>query len=81
MKLRKNLGAKMTALIASLLTLGGGWALVHQNPPANADNATTSAASAASTPAAGTTGTRSAAPKPQAVQPKTVKRHVRTHVS
>jgi hypothetical protein len=78
MKLRKNLGAKMTALVASLLALGGGWALVHQNPPANADNATTSAAPAASTPA---TGTRSAAPKPQAVQPTTVKRHVRTHVS
>ena len=80
MKIRKNFGAKMAALIASLMATGVGWALVHQNPPANADNATTSAVPAA-TPPAGTTGTRSAAPKPRTVQPQTVKRHVRTHVS
>lgn len=78
MKIRKNFGAKMAALIASLLTLGGGWALVHQNPPANADNATASAAPAAATSA---NGTGSTAPKPRTVQPRTVKRHVRTHVS
>lgn len=78
MKIRKNFGAKIAALVASLMTLGGGWALVHQNPPANADSATTSAAPAVAAQQTAATGARSTAPKPQAVQ---VKKHTRTHVS
>jgi hypothetical protein len=76
MKLRKNLTAKIVAILASALTLGAVLGLVHHSPPlSNTDAATSTDAttSATSTPKASTSRT----------QPKqsTTKRHTRTHVS
>jgi len=80
MRLRKNLGAKVAAVVASLAALIGTWGLVHQNPPASA-NGDSSAPEAQPTAAAGqrTAPGRPAPPKGSQVVAK--KRHVRTHVS
>jgi hypothetical protein len=81
MRLRKNLGAKVAAIVASLVALVGTWGLVHQNPPASAND------SAAAAPVAQPTarpGQRVAPGQPEnAKAPQAVvkKRHTRTHVS
>jgi hypothetical protein len=82
MQLRKSLGLKISALIASLGTLGGVWAMVHTNPPARAaDPAGTSATPAATTgqpgksptPVTGRARTQTSAPQ--------ARKHTRTRVS
>lgn len=76
MKLRKNLGAKIAAIIASLGALAVAWGFVHQNPPAPAaaDTASTSAATPAASPTA-------ASRKANTAPVQAPRRHVRTHVS
>jgi hypothetical protein len=76
-KLRKNLGAKIAAIAASLGALAVAWGLVHQNPPAPAaaDTAGTGAAAPAASP---TPAPRKANTAPVQAAPR---RHVRTHVS
>ena len=75
MRIKKNTGAKIAALLASLTALGGVWALVHQNPPAFAGASATAAAPTSSPPALATAPARA---QPQA--PAT-KKHTRTHAS
>jgi len=77
MNIKKNLAAKLGAVIASAAALLGTWALVHTNPPppAAADSSAAAPAAASATPAQ---GKRAAA---AAVAPVTRKRHTRTHVS
>jgi len=81
MKLQKNLGAKVAAIVASLVALIGTWGLVHQNPPASAND------NAAAAPVAQPTarpGQRVAPGQPaNAKAPQVVvkRKHVRTHVS
>jgi hypothetical protein len=82
MKLKKNAGAKVAALLASLTALGGIWALVHQNPPASAETTVNAAPVSQLTPQAaprGGSNTQPKAPQPKASQP--AKKHTRTHVS
>jgi hypothetical protein len=78
MNLKKHLGAKIAALLASLAAVGGIWGLVHQNPPQ--PSAAAAAAAASSTPAS---GPAQAAPKVtrKVAQPAPARRHTRTHVS
>ena len=71
---RRNLGAKLTVLAASLVALFGGWAFIRQNPPAT-DATTTAPAESTQAPAT-TTGTSTLAPVEV-----TRKTHTRTHVS
>jgi hypothetical protein len=76
MKLRKNLTAKIVAVLASALTLGAVLGLVHRNPPLSNTDAATSTGlttSATSTPRTSTSHTK---PKQS-----TTTRHTRTHVS
>jgi len=76
MKLRKNLGAKIGAIAASLIALAATLVLVQRNPPASADTAPATAPASAGAPAQrpfdrSAQGTvRQAAPT-----------HTRTHVS
>jgi hypothetical protein len=93
MKLKRNLAAKITAVVASLLGLGAVLGLVHQNPPPAAANAVSTTSDAApavaptgarqpsapmSTPAAAPTSARQrSAPTPIPV----TKRQTRTRVS
>ena len=77
MKLKKNLGAKIAALVASLTALGGIWALVYQNPPATASSAATSDA----TPQAGPGQHKPAIAKSNQSQTQAPKPHTRTHTS
>lgn len=79
MNLKKNLGAKIAAFVASLTALGGIWALVHQNPPTTASSATTDASPQA---APTTPGQRKPAiAKANPVQAQAPKPHTRTHTS
>jgi hypothetical protein len=78
MNLKKNAGAKVAALLASLTALGGIWALVHQNPPASAQS-TVNAAPISQAAARRVTNTQAKAPQPKA--PQSGKKHTRTHVS
>jgi hypothetical protein len=80
MRLRKNLGAKVAAVVASLAALIGTWGLVHQNPPASA-NADTAAPEAQPTATAGQRGTPARTANAKGGQVVVKKRHVRTHVS
>ena len=82
MNLRKNLGLKVGAAIASVVTLLSGWALVHSNPPAGASSDDgTPAAGATQVPATsngrspGGSGTSNNSTR---TQPRT---HTRTHAS
>jgi hypothetical protein len=74
-RIKKNAGAKIAALLASLTALGGTWALVHQNPPASASAPATAAAPTSSPLPRGNAAANS--------QPKAPakKKHTRTHVS
>ncbi len=80
MKFKKNLPAKIGALLASVAALLGIWTAVRQNPPAT--DATAAAVPAATASAA--PGSSAAAPRrsatPLAAQPA-AKRHTRTRVS
>lgn len=74
MNLRKNLAAKVGALIASLAALVATWGLVHQNPPPSAAaDSPVSQATPARSPS------RATAPAPVPAAP--AKRHTRTHAS
>lgn len=77
MRLKKNIGAKIAALIASLTALGGMWAIVHQNPPPTSANAATPAAAVTSATGPATGARTSAVPAQQPIKRK----HTRTHVS
>lgn len=77
MKFKKNAGAKIAALLASLTALGGIWALVQQNPPASA-GATTTTSAAAPTPIPPPRRNARATSPQNVPLPKT---HTRTHVS
>ena len=80
MKLKKNLGAKIAALVASLTALGGIWALVYQNPPATASSAATSGATPRAVPI--TPGERKpATAKTNPAQAQAPPPHTRTHAS
>ena len=79
MKLKKNLRAKIAAIVASLGALAIGLGLVHQNPPRQAtaaDTPATSTGAPAAAPAQTNTRKQNAAPAPVVK-----KRHSRTHVS
>jgi hypothetical protein len=73
-RIKKNAGAKLATLIASLTALGGVWALVYTNPPASA-GATTTVGVPTQAPARGSASAN--------LQPAPVakKKHTRTHVS
>ena len=77
MRLKRNFGTKIAALVASLTALGGVWALVHQNPPPTSAGATTTAAAPTSVAGPATSARKSAVP----VQQATNRKHTRTHVS
>ena len=80
MKLRKNFRAKVAALVASTLALGGTWVLVRHNPPpadAGADQlpAATATAGAPQSP-------RNPSTRPQPAQSQqSTNRHTRTRAS
>jgi hypothetical protein len=78
MNLKKNAGAKIAAVVASLFALLIGWGLVHQNPPVpvSADSAasTSNVAPAANSGVGGGGVSQQVAPAPRP-------RRVRTHVS
>ena len=76
MRIKKNAGAKIATLLASLAALGGIWALVHENPPQASAAATSAAASA--TPNTGHTASATANSQ---LKTQTTKKHTRTHVS
>jgi hypothetical protein len=80
MRLRKNLGAKVAAVVASLAALIGTWGLVHQNPPTSA-NADTAAPAAQPTATAGQRSAPGRAAPAKAPQVVVKKKHTRTHVS
>ncbi len=75
MNLKKNLGTKIAACIASIGALAAVWGLVYQNPPPPAASAQAETSPAAATP---TVTQRKAAP---AATPVTTQRHTRTRVS
>jgi hypothetical protein len=75
MKLRKNLTAKIAAILASAVALGAILGLVHRNPPvSNTDAAPANASTVA-------TNTPKAAKSTSQPKQSTPKRHTRTHVS
>lgn len=76
MNLKKNLAAKVAAVMASFAALIATWGLVHQNPPPSAAADAPVAAPTAAPPAPGRA--RVAVPTPAAA---TTKRHTRTRVS
>ena len=76
MRLRKNFGAKLAALVASLTALGGIWAVVHQNPPATAGSAAASDATPQAAP-----GQRKAPAIAKSKQAQAPQTHTRTHTS
>jgi hypothetical protein len=76
--LKKNAGAKIGAVVASLAALLVAWGLVHQNTPAPVSADTSAATTDAAPPP--TTGSP-AASRAKAAAPVVKKRHVRTHVS
>ena len=78
MNLKKNAGAKIGAIVASLAALLVAWGLVHQNTPVPVSADTSAATTNAAPPA---TAGQNAAPKAKAAAPVVKKRHVRTHVS
>jgi negative regulator of sigma E activity len=80
MRLKKNLSAKIVAVVASLVALIGTWGLVHQNSPASA-NDNSAAPTVQPTALAGqrvAPGRPAPAKAPQVVVKK---KHTRTHVS
>jgi len=76
--LKKNAGAKIGAIVASLAALLVAWGLVHQNTPAPVSADTAPATTNAAPP---TTAGQNTAPRPRAAAPAVRVRHVRTHVS
>lgn len=87
--LKKNAGAKITAVVASLFALLVGWGLVHQNPPVNASasqaasSTTANTANTANVPNTGATGSAASSNfgASQPAPPPVTYYHVRTHVS
>ena len=76
--LKKNFGAKIGAIVASLAALLIAWGLVHQNTPAPVSADTAPATTNAAPPA--TSGQNGAA-RSKAAAPAVMNRHVRTDVS
>jgi len=85
MNLKKNAGAKIGAVVASLVALLIGWGLVHQNPPvpvaADTAASTASGAPAQNAGSANSTAPRTGSSASRSAAPMAPKRHVRTHVS
>ena len=80
MKLKKNFRAKLAAIVASTLALGGTWVLVRHNPPP-ADAGTDQVPPATSTATAPQSRPSSGA-RQQPAQPKqSTNRHTRTRAS
>lgn len=76
MRLKRNFGTKIGALVASLTALGGVWMLVHQNPPPTSAGATTAAAAPTSVAGPATGARESAVPAQQAAKRKPTRTHV-----